>query len=74
MTIATIDEYESLIYGLPSAYTSILVSTLRVVRDSPYSGQTIGEIFFPNDIRLVVAELIDFDLGYLDILQYGYTV
>jgi len=28
---------------------------------------------FTGDIRLEVAEIVDFDSGYLEIVQYGYT-
>ena len=74
MVPATIADYEILIYSLFDDYPSIHSSTLRVIRTSPTSGQIIGHLTFANDIQLKVAEIVDFDSGYLEILQYGYTV
>jgi hypothetical protein len=71
---ATIADYEQFVYGLPDEFPSILSSTLRVVRSGPDSGQVIGRLTFVNDIRLEVAELIDWDAGHFEILQYGYVV
>ncbi|MEA3396836.1 MAG: DUF6516 family protein [Chloroflexota bacterium] len=31
-------------------------------------------MIFPDGLRLDVAELVDFDAGHLEILQYGYVV
>lgn len=74
MALATIADYEVLIYSLPNVYSSIIVSTLRVVRSGPASGQVVGVLTFARDIRLEVAEIVDFDAGRLEILQYGYAV
>ncbi len=74
MVPATIADYEILIYSLLDDYPSIHSSTLRVIRTSPTSGQIIGHLIFANDIRLQAAEIVDFDSGYLEILQYGYTI
>jgi len=74
MPFATIADYELLIYSLRDVYPSILASTLRVIRSGPASGQVIGQLDFANNIRLEVAEIVDFDAGHLEILQYGYTV
>jgi len=71
---ATIADYEQFVYGLPDEFPSILSSTLRVVRSGPGSGQVIGRLTFTNTIRLEVAELIDWDAGHFEILQYGYVV
>jgi hypothetical protein len=71
---ATIADYEILIYSLLDDYPSIHSSTLRVIRTSPTSGQVIGHLAFANDIRLEAAEVVDFDSGSLEILQYGYTI
>ena len=34
----------------------------------------VGIVTFPDGLRLDVAELVDFDAGCLEILQYGYVV
>jgi len=74
MTLATIADYEVFVYGLRDTFSSILSSTLRIVRTGPAAGRVIGTLTFPNDIRLDVAELVDFDAGRLEILQYAYVV
>ena len=74
MTFAAIADYEVFIYGLRDAFPSILVSTLRVVRTGPAGGYVIGTVTFAHDIRLDVAEVVDFDARRLEILQYSYVV
>lgn len=74
MTLASIAEYEIFVYSLCDIFPFILSSTLRVIRAGPESGRVVGILTFSNDLRLDVAELVDFDAGRLDILQYGYVV
>jgi len=74
MTLATIADYEVLVYSLRDTFPSILSSTLRIVRTGLAAGQVVGTLTFPNNVRLDVAELVDFDAGRLEILQYGYVV
>ena len=74
MTFDTIADYERFVYSLADTFPSILLSTLRIVRSGPAGGQVVGALTFPNDVRLDVAEQIDLDAGYLEILQYGYVV
>ena len=74
MTLAAIADYEVSVYSLRNTFSSILSSTLRVIRTGPASGRVIGILTFPHNIRLDVAELVDFDAGQLEILQYGYVV
>lgn len=74
MALGTVADYEILIYSLRDTYPSILGSTLRVIRSGPASGQVVGQLVFAGAIRLEVAEVVDFDAGHLEILQYGYTV
>ncbi len=74
MTLTTIAEYELFVYNLRDTFPSILSSTLRVMRAGPASGRVVGILTFPNHLRLDVAELVDFDAGRLEILQYGYVV
>jgi hypothetical protein len=74
MTLTTIADYEVLVYSLRDTSPSILSSTLRIVRTGPAAGRVVGTLTFPNNVRLDVAELVDFDVGRLEILQYGYVV
>ena len=74
MRLSTIAEYEIFIYGIRETFPAILSSTLRILRTGPASGRLVGILIFPDGLRLDVAELVDFDAGYLEILQYGYVV
>ena len=70
----TIADYELLIYNLPDTFLSIFATTLHLIRTGSASGRVIGDLTFSDNIRLNVAELVDFDAGQLEILQYGYVV
>ena len=74
MRLSTIAEYEIFIYGIRETFPAILSSTLRILRTGPASGRLVGILIFTDGLRLDVAELVDFDAGYLEILQYGYVV
>ena len=74
MRLTTIAGYESFVYGLCEAFPPVLSSTLRIIRTGPASGRLVGILTFPDGLRLDVAELVDFDAGRLEILQYGYVV
>jgi hypothetical protein len=74
MRLTTIAEYEAFVYGLRDAFSSVLSSTLRIIRTGPASGRLVGILTFSDHLRLDVAELVDFDAGQLEILQYGYVV
>ncbi|MBC8185087.1 hypothetical protein H8E88_28675 [candidate division KSB1 bacterium] len=65
-------EYENFIYSLQRQYPEISASTLIFKRTSASSGQTIGCIYFENEIKLRILETIDF----LDnkIIDYSYEV
>jgi hypothetical protein len=74
MIPSTLAGYEVFVYSLRDAFPAILSSTLRVVRSGPSGGQVIGTLILADDIRLDVAEQVDFDAGRFEILQYGYVV
>ena len=74
MTPTTLEEYEHFIYSLCDRFPTLLSSTLRIIRTGPDSGRLVGILTFTPSLRLDVAELLDFDAGYLEILQYGYVV
>jgi hypothetical protein len=71
---ATLASYEVFVYSLRDAFPVILASTLRVIRSGPAAGQIVGTLAFAGEVRLEVAEQVDFDAGCFEILQYGYTV
>lgn len=68
MRLGAIAGYEIFVYSLRETFPSILSSTLRIIRAGPASGRLVGILIFPDDIRLDIAELVDFDAGCLDIL------
>ena len=74
MSLNSITEYELLIYNLQQTFSSILSTTVHILRMGSSSGRMIGDVFFSNNVRLSIAELLDFDDNRLDILQYGYVV
>jgi len=74
MRLTTIAEYEAFVYGLRDTFSSVLSSTLRIIRTGPASGRLVGILTFSDHLRLDVAELVDFDARQLEILQYGYVV
>lgn len=47
---------------------------MHIIRTGPASGRLVGILTFANELRLDVAELVDFDSGQIEILQYGYVV
>lgn len=49
---------------------TILHSTVSIWSDSPYTGITEGEIFFPHGFRLRIREELDFDAALIS--SYGY--
>lgn len=74
MTPVTLASYEVFIYSLRDVFPAILSSTLRVIRSGPAGGQVVGTLTFADDIRLDVAEQLDFDAGRFEIIQYGYVI
>ena len=44
MTLATIADYEVFVYSLRDSFSSVLSSTLRVVRTGPATGRVIGTL------------------------------
>ncbi|MBN1877652.1 MAG: hypothetical protein JXA33_25745 [Anaerolineae bacterium] len=74
MKPTTLEAYEHFVYNLREIFPSIQSSTLRIIRTGPDSERLVGIVTFPHNIHLDVAELVDFDAGYFEILQYGYVV
>lgn len=70
----TLQDYELFLYTFPERFPSIRRSTLTLVRRGHSLARVTGEIFFDQDIRLVVLERLVFDRLPLLIEGYGYEV
>lgn len=71
-SLDTQQEYELYIYSIPSLYPQVEKSTLVFVRTGRYLAKIAGEIFFKQNIRLRVLQVVDF--GRSEIFRYSYTV
>jgi hypothetical protein len=71
---STLLDYELYIYSLQDHYDSIRMSTLTVVHQASDVATVEGELFFDNDLRLHVLEVVRFDLPTPRITHYGYEV
>jgi len=67
-------DYELFIYALQDDYPSIQMSTLTVIRQASDVATVEGELFFRNDFRLFVLEVVRFDLTPPRLTRYGYEV
>jgi hypothetical protein len=65
-------EYEEYTYTIRENYPTIEASTLVVIMIASESAEVSGEIFFADDIRLEVTEVLDFSEKRIE--GYGYTV
>jgi hypothetical protein len=65
-------DYEEFVYTLPQRFSSIVSSTLVVVRRGGRMVTVSGEIVFRGGYRLVVKERLTFDAGPLVLTRYGY--
>lgn len=70
--LASITDYEALVYGLPEAYPCIQISTLVVVHTGPVTAVVRGEIHFGEGLALRVVEVLD--TRHRRIEQYGYEL
>ena len=53
----TAEDYELFLYSLPDHFPSIRRSTLTFVRLGASLARIVGELFFDDDIRVVVREM-----------------
>lgn len=67
-------DYEEFIYTLPQQFSSIVFSTLIVIRRGGRMVTVSGEVVFSQGYRLVVKERLTFDTGPLVLNRYGYEV
>lgn len=70
----TLPDYELFIYALQDDYGSIQRSTLVVIRQASDVATVEGDLFFPDDLRLRVLEVVRFDRTPPRISRYGYEV
>ncbi len=57
--LASIADYETLIYGLPDAFACIEMSTLVVASVGPMTAVVNGELHFGQDLVLRVLEIVN---------------
>jgi hypothetical protein len=67
-------DYELFIYALQDDFPAIQISTLTVVRQASLVATIEGDVFFNNEVRLHVLEVVRFDLTPPQIIRYGYEV
>lgn len=65
-------DYEEFVYTLPQRFSTIVYSTLIVIRRGGRMVTVSGEIVLPQGYRLVVKERLTFDAGPLVLRRYGY--
>lgn len=72
--LRTIEDYELFLYKLPERFASICNSALVLVRRGVSLARVSGELFFHDDLRLVVRERLIFDRLPVVIDWYGYEI
>ena len=70
----TLPDYELFVYALPDNYPVIKSSMLTVIRQASSVATVEGELFFPNELRMHVMEVVRFDLKPPQLTRYGYEV
>ncbi|MBL7092684.1 hypothetical protein ISS22_01795 [candidate division KSB1 bacterium] len=68
--LTSIEDYEIFLYSLPNNYREIEYSTLVVKRYNRSIAEVSGTIFFKNNIKLSIKELIDFRKGVIKTYSY----
>jgi hypothetical protein len=67
-------DYELFVYSLCEQFPVVRRSTIRFVRRGATLARVIGELYFDNDIRLVIRERIVYERLPAVIDEYGYEV
>ena len=70
--LASVDAYETFVYGLPDAFPCIQMSTLVVASIGPATAVVSGEVHFGQGLFLRVLEVVDFRQRRLN--RYGYEL
>ena len=74
MLAQTLADYELFIYALQDHFPSIRISTLTVIRQASHVAMVEGEVYFRDDVKLRVLEIVRFDVTPSSISRYGYEV
>ncbi len=72
--LETPEDYELFLYTLPERFPSIHHSTLTFIRRGVTLARVAGELFFDDDIRLVVRERLVYHRLPMVLDSYGYEV
>lgn len=70
----TPEDYELFLYSLIEEYSSVKRSTITFIRIGSSLARVAGEIYFDNDIRLVVRERVLYHRFPVVLDWYGYEV
>ena len=70
--LASVDAYETFVYGLPDAFPCIQMSTLVIASIGPATAVVSGEVHFGQGLFLRVLEVVDFRQRRLN--RYGYEL
>lgn len=70
----TPEDYELFLYTLAERFSSVRRSTVTLVRRGTSLARVAGEIFFGQNVRLVVRERLIYDRLPIAVDEYGYEV
>lgn len=73
-SLRTPEDYELFLYTLADQYSAVHRSTVTFVRRGASLARVAGEVFFANDLRLVIRERLVYDRLPMVIDSYGYEV
>jgi hypothetical protein len=72
--LRTSEDYELFLYTLIDQFPSVRRSTLRLIRRGATLARVIGELYFDDDVRLIVRERLVYQRLPVEIDGYGYEV
>jgi hypothetical protein len=72
--LRTPEDYELFLYTLSEQFPAIRRSTMRFIRRGSFLARVAGELYFDQDIRLVVRERVLYHRLPMLIDWYGYEV
>jgi hypothetical protein len=70
----TAEDYELFIYTLSERFPIIKRSTIRFIRIGSSLARVAGELFFENDLKLVIRERVIFNRLPITLDWYGYEI
>ena len=72
--LRTSEDYEVFLYTLPEQFPAIRHSTMQFIRRGGSLARVVGELYFDQDIRLVVRERVVYHRLPAMLDWYGYEV